>query len=330
MQNEVCGRQHRRRWTAGLGAGGLVALAAVTLAGCSAEADMSAIGADARKPLKRYDIVQALANNGKVLVGGTSSGAVLVSGDQGRTWERQSLGGASIVNLANCPDGSFVGIDFYRRVWSASSDGKNWKSTQIDKPRTPLAVACDSQGRWWVAGTNTTIAGSADRGATWQYSDLGEDAQLTAIQFFDAGHGIALGEFGKIVTTEDGGKSWQKAGKIPNDFYPYAALFTDREHGWASGIAGQMVYTADGGKTWAKQANHAQAPLYHLFLHGGVPYGVGAGGIVARFDGSAWRGVPYPDASPVFLGTAVSLDGQGAIAIGGPGGLVRVVGTKVN
>lgn len=327
MQNEVC-RRSQRRGRPGLI--GLVALAAALIAGCSAEADMSAVGAEGNRPLKRYDITQSLASNAKVLVGGTNNGAILVSNDRGKTWARHALGGASIVSLATCPDGSFVGIDFYRRVWSGSADGETWISHPIEKPRTPLAVACDGKGRWWVAGTNTTIAGSRDRGATWQYTDLGRDAQLTAIQFFDAENGVAVGEFGKVLATADGGATWNKAGQIPNDFYPYAALFADRLHGWASGIAGQIVYTADGGKTWAKQVNSAQAPLYRLFMHGGVPYGVGAGGVVARFEGGVWRAMPYPDASPVFLDAGVSLDGQGAIAIAGPGGLVRVVGTKTN
>jgi hypothetical protein len=330
MQNEACGRSQRRSRPGRLEKIGLLALAAALVAGCTAEADMSAVGAEGIKPVRRYDITQSLASNAKVLVGGTSNGAVLVSNDQGKTWERHVLGGASIVSLAACPDGSFVGVDFYRRVWSGSDDGATWTSHPIEKPRTPLAVTCDGQGRWWVAGTNTTIAGSKDHGATWQYADLGQDAQLTAIQFFDAEHGIALGEFGKVIATEDGGATWSKAGQIPNDFYPYAALFADRQHGWASGIAGQIVYTADGGKTWTKQANAAQAPLYRLFMHGGIPYGVGAGGAGARYEGGSWRAVPYPDPTPVFLGAGASLDGQGAIAIAGPGGLVRVVGTKVN
>lgn len=306
------------------------ALAAALAAGCSVEADMGPVGLESARPLKRYDVTQALASNGKVLIGSTNNGAILVSADQGKTWERRALENASLVGLATCPDGSFVGIDFYRRVWAGSADGRTWNSYPIDKPRTPLAVTCDGEGRWWVAGTNTTIAGSRDRGASWQVTDLGQDAQLTAIQFVDAANGIALGEFGKVLATADGGATWTKAGQIPNDFYPYAALFTDRLHGWASGLAGQVVYTADGGKTWEKQTNAAQAPLYRLFMHGGVPYGVGAGGVVARYESGAWRAVPYPDTTPVFLGAAASLEQQGAIAIGGPGGLVRLVGTQTN
>jgi hypothetical protein len=90
-----------------------------------------------------------------------------------------------------------------------------------------------------------------------------------------------------------------------------------------------MLRTGDGGETWQKQENATQVTLNRLFLHDGQPYGAGNGGVVARLDGAVWRNVPYPDPLPMFLGGAASLPGQAAIVIGGPGGLLRTVGTAV-
>jgi photosystem II stability/assembly factor-like uncharacterized protein len=295
---------------------------------------MSAIQAERGKSLQRYDIVQSLSANEKVLVGSTQSGAVLVSSDQGKTWARQVLGPVSIIGLSTCPDGSFVGIDFNHKIWMSDAEAKTWKSVVLDKPRTPLALSCDGQGRWWVAGSGARIAVSADHGANWTVTDLNEDTQLTTIQLIDERRGIALGEFGTVVTSADGGVSWKKQTKIANDFYPYAALFKDAKEGYASGLAGQILHTKDGGLTWNKQDNATGAALYRLFLHHGQPYGVGAGGIVARLDGDTWRTMPYPDAVPVFLGSGAALpdtaNSAASIAIGGPGGLVRVLGTQAN
>lgn len=309
---------------------GVVGLAAVLLAACSQGPDMSGIVSERKRSLHRYDVGQAIASNGKAVVVGTQNGAVLVSSDQGVTWVRQSLGQVSLVDIAVCPDRGFVAIDHYHKVWSADADGKVWQSVKLDLPRTPLAVTCDSQGGWWVAGTNAVIAGSADQGKTWKATDLGEDTQITTIQFLGDKKGIALGEFGLSVVTEDGGKTWRKGAKIPGDFYPYAALFRDANEGWVSGIAGQIMHTRDGGKTWNKQANTTQASLNRLFMHDGVPFGVGNAGVVARLEGDSWRRVPYPDPLPMFLGGAASLPGQSAIVIGGPGGLLRAVGTANN
>ena len=65
-------------------------------------------------------------------------------------------------------------------------------------------------------------------------------------------------------------------------------------------------------------------------MHGGVPYGVGNGGVIARLEGDAWRNVPYPDPLPMFLGGGASLGSQAAVVIGGPGGLLRTVATTGN
>lgn len=309
---------------------GLGVVAALALGGCLTGPDLSAVRAQAERPLQRYDTTQALAANGRVVVAGTQSGVVLVSTDQGRNWTRKALGPVSLIGVATCPDGSFVGIDFYRKVWTADAAGEGWQARPIDKPRTPLAVSCDAQGRWWVAGSGAVIAGSADKGASWQVTDLGEDAQLTTVQFADARRGYALGEFGLLVVTDDGGQTWAKAAPLPGEFYPYAALFVSKDEGWASGLAGQILHTTDGGHSWQRQANAAGAPLYRLFLHDGVPHGAGAVGVVARLAGNAWQAVPYPDPMPVPLSAAATLPGQSALVAGGPGGLLRVIGTRTH
>lgn len=307
-----------------------VAMGCLLTAACTQKADLSGVAEERRHVVHRYDISQAIASNGQVVVVGTQSGAVLSSDDHGATWRREELGRASLTDIAVCADKSFVAIDYYRKVWFASADGRQWRAVEIDRPRTPLAITCDPQGGWWVAGINATLAGSRDQGKTWQVTEFGEDTQITAIQFIDDRHGIALGEFGLTAVTDNGGASWRKGPKIPGDFYPYAALFRSGREGWVAGIAGQILYTGDGGQTWRKQANATKASLNRLFLHEGVPYGVGNGGIIARLEGDAWHSVPYPDPLPMFLGGGASLAGQSAVVIGGPGGLLRTVGIGNN
>lgn len=304
---------------------GVMALS--VLAGCSAAPDLSGIAAEQERQVRRYDTVQAIAANDKVVVAGTQGGVALISADQGKSWRRHALGKASLVDIAVCGSAGFLAIDHYRKLWSADASGENWQSVTLDKPQTPIAVACDKQGGWWVAGTHAVIAGSKDQGKTWQVTDLGEDTQITALQFVDAQRAVAFGEFGLSLFSDDGGASWTKGPKLEGDFYPYAALFANTGEGWVSGIAGQILATRDGGKTWHKQVNATQASLHRLFMHDGVPFGVGAAGVIARLDGASWRNQPYTDAVPVFLGGGASLPGQSAIVIGGPGGLLRTVAT---
>lgn len=309
--------------------GAASAALALLAGGCTQAPDLGAVQAERAKAVQRYDITQALAANGQIIVGATQTGAALVSADAGKSWTRTQLGGASLIGLAACPDGSFVGIDFYRKVWSADARGANWKSVALDKPRTPLALTCDGANRWWVAGTHATLAMSADRGATWKITDLNEDTQITALQFIDDKQGVAVGEFGLVLKTTDAGATWTKQPAVAGEFYPYAVYFASAGEGWMSGIAGQILHTQDGGASWKAQDNPTRAALYRLFAHQGQPYGVGAAGQVARYDKAtgAWQALAYTDAQPVFLGAGAALDKQAALVIGGPGGLIRAIGT---
>ncbi len=280
--------------------------------------------------IQRYDDVQALASNGKVMVAGTQSGAVLVSHDQGKTWQRHELAPdsvipPSIIGLAACRDGRFIGIDFNHKLWSGDALGANWLGHVMAKPAIPLAVACDPDNGWWVVGDRATIAGSRDAGGSWTVTDLGEDAQLTTLQFQDDSHGIATGEFGIVVVTSDGGKTWNRGNKVPAEFYPYSAIFLNKDEGWLSGVGGQIVHTSDGGRNWTMQSNEAQVPLFRLFLHQGMPYGVGTDGVVARLEGDTWRRVEYAGELHQLFVAGISTESDSAIVIGGPGGLLRAL-----
>ena len=86
------------------------------LEGCTQPADMSGIVAERLHAVQRYDINQSIASNGKVVVVGTQSGVVLVSADQGKTWERKPLGNTSLVDMSVCGNKGFVAVDHYHKV----------------------------------------------------------------------------------------------------------------------------------------------------------------------------------------------------------------------
>lgn len=294
--------------------------------GCTQAPDLSAARAEAQKPVQRYDAIQALAAHGEKVAAGTRSGAVLVSSDGGRSWNRQPIAGpSSITGMDVCPDGRFIAIDFYRKLWTADAQLSAWTEQPLEAPHTALAVHCDRQGRWWVAGTGALIVRSDDQGKSWVKTDLQEDLQITTVQMVDELNGFATGEFGTVVVTTDGGHTWAKRGALPEEFYPYAALFVSASEGWVSGLAGQVVHTTDGGLTWTPLLNRAGAPLYRIFMHAGAPHAVGAGGAVVRLQGEEWVAVAYPDARPVPLAAGTSVAANNTLLIGGPGGLLRAV-----
>lgn len=296
------------------------------LVACSPDTDL--IKTENNKAIRRYDISQAMASNGKVIAVGTQSGAVIVSTDQGHQWQRIELGNTSLVDMSVCPDGSFIGIDHYHKVWFSQADGKVWKASALAEPQAPIAITCDLQGNWSVVGSRSTIAKSTDKGGSWKVFSLDKDTQFTTIQYLNQKDALVTGEFGVVVATSDAGETWKQVAKMPNDFYPYTALFLTRNEGWVSGIAGQILHTTDGGLSWVKQNNRTQVPIYRMFLSDGVPFGVGAEGVITQYINGEWQNLRYPDAIPVSLGGGSAIPGQKSLIAGGPAGLLRVISTN--
>ncbi len=290
----------------------------LALLGCNVVANLDAVSAVKKAPILRSDQFQSVAGNGKILLGVGSFGVIASSDDGGTNWKRTVLPGeASLIGLANCPDGSWVALDFYRKVWVADAAASKWEPRELSTKANPLAITCDAKGRYWVVGSRTTLLSSADKGATWASQDFGEDAILMSIQFIDADHAIITGEFGIVLTSADGGASWKPGKKIPNDFFPHATLFSDLRTGWVSGLAGVILHTTDGGETWVKQPGGVGAPMYALVKHQGEMYAMGANGIVLKLTAGEW--VPIEGRPAPYLRSALSLGEKGMLIAGGAG-----------
>jgi photosystem II stability/assembly factor-like uncharacterized protein len=304
-------------------------LAGLLAGGCTQAPNLDALKAEGAGAVLRTDSFQSAASNGRVLVVGAASGVLLSSADGGRHWLRLSLATpASVIAMTHCPDGSFVGLDFYKKVWLGDATGRQWHAQPLDKAVmdqgvNALAVHCDGTGRLWVVGSNSALLVSRDHGASWSHSKLGGDAILTTVQFVDEQHGFITGEFGVVLTTEDGGATWHKQARIPDDFYPYSALFLDAKRGWASGLGGVLQATVDGGKTWQRQPNHSGAPLYGLLRQGDQVYGVG-GSQMAVLSGEAWERDGRSPAGAAPLVAAAALD-SGALLLVGAGGSLHLI-----
>ena len=75
---------------------------------------------------------------------------------------------------------------------------------------------------------------------------------LYGTNFVTADDGWAVGAFGTIFRTHDGGRSWdaQVSGTLEQLF---SVSFADIRTGWAVGRTGVILHTTDGGTTWRKQ-----------------------------------------------------------------------------
>jgi len=96
----------------------------------------------------------------------------------------------------------------------------------------------------------TTVAFSQEY---WYWQNpLPQGNQLNDLWIFDTQTMLAVGDFGTVIKTSDGGASWNVShysGGITNDFY--SVFFIDETTGWVGGSDGKILKTTDGGDTWS-------------------------------------------------------------------------------
>jgi photosystem II stability/assembly factor-like uncharacterized protein len=301
----------------------LLALASILLTGCVHKKD-GALAEKSAMSVRRTDQFQAAATNQKkaVVVGGKIIMLLdLQSNDRSRITLPDS---PALIDVASCADGSFVALDFYRKVWIADSNATSWKPQNISGDWRPLALTCDSQNRIWVVGSFSTVASSADHGASWQTTDFKEDAMFNTVQFVDATHGFITGEFGAVYRTTDGGATWQAENKIPGDFYPYSALFTSPTDGYITGLTGVILATKDAGKTWEKLENPSALPQFGLAKQGGAVYSVGMNGSLLKLQNQQWQAVKHSVEAASYLRAVLPL-GADRLLIAGASGALQIV-----
>jgi photosystem II stability/assembly factor-like uncharacterized protein len=147
----------------------------------------------------------------------------------------------------------------------------------------------------------------------------------------------AVGEFGFILQTEDFGKTWVRQ----------AGVLTDRDMGtpyWISGEAdgdtivlvgagGMTAMSTDRGKTWDSLASPSDGGVFgvHLGAGGDKPLVMGAVGLLGQLNGDSWDLVDRTSLGLFsWLKTAITVDGNTLLALGGRGSCVYKTGDNWN
>jgi photosystem II stability/assembly factor-like uncharacterized protein len=185
-----------------------------------------------------------------------------------------------------------------------TTDGQTWNRV----PAEGLPPALTGEGAYAASGTNVAVWGtrhvwigttagrvlrSDNGGRRWNVATTGlatgQSAGIFSIAFRDAMHGVVVGgDYGKeqeavdnAAVTSDGGQTW----RLVKGLSGFRSVVThlppaSSKHWLAVGPAG-ADYSTDDGRTWQPVGG----PGFHAFSFapsGGVGWGVGEGGRVAR------------------------------------------------
>jgi len=178
---------------------------------------------------------------------------------------------------------------------------------------TFLGVAAAGD-RLVAVGERGLIALSDDKGGTWRQAKVPVSVSLTAVAFPTSMFGWAVGHYGVVLHSSDGGETWIKqldgikVAQIVADGVPTGdssrraerlveegpdkpfldLFFPTQEEGFVVGAYGLMLRTTDGGKTWRSLTldlpNPKASHLYAIRATGGALYVAGEQGLALRSD----------------------------------------------
>jgi photosystem II stability/assembly factor-like uncharacterized protein len=95
-------------------------------------------------------------------------------------------------------------------------------------------------------------------------SEISVYDDLYSIATVDDKHAVAVGYYGAVYFTEDGGNTWEK-GQTGTILSIYDVAMADAKRGWLVGQRGLIMRTEDGGRTWTRQPNLKEKEGSHLF-----------------------------------------------------------------
>ncbi|GAB2458181.1 YCF48-related protein [Comamonas humi] len=194
-----------------------------------------------------------------------------------------------------------------------------WKSSSLTS--TMYLDAALAGKRIVAVGERGTIALSDDMGATWrQARSVPVPAMLTSVYFVDEKAGWAVGHWGVVLKTEDGGETWTLQQSTSETDQPlFSVYFRTPTEGIAVGLWSLMLRTEDGGKTWNKVElpaapgkKRADQNLFRIFADAQQAlYVAGERGALLRsadggrhwdaidtgYSGSLWAGIVLHDGS---------------------------------
>jgi photosystem II stability/assembly factor-like uncharacterized protein len=276
-------------------------------------------------------------------------GRIFHTTDGGATWERQDAGTKRPFLAMSCVDAKTAWIAGKEGIVYATHDGgATWTLQPTGSNRHIFALDFANAKRGTAAGDYGTIVHTEDGGATWDDMHVPEDVKLPetaldtgvmpgdvnlyGLSYGDADHVWAAGEFGIVMASDDGGRSWHQQ-ETPIESSLFGVRFTDARHGFAVGIDSTIIRTDDGGASWRTvRPPIAQRSFYDVMIRGSQGWIVGDSGTVLKTSdgGNTWTINPLPIQLAAHWIRAVTLGPKAnGLAVGSEGLVFRIEGQKL-
>ena len=203
-----------------------------------------------------------------------------------------------------------VAVGAAGQIMESADAGGNWKAAAPLTEMSLLGVALNRERAVAVGQQGLVLV--RPQGKTWSKADSGSTNRLFAVRINAKGQALAVGAFGTVLKSDDGGEHWRsiapqwisimEQGEEP---HLYDAEIDDQGVLTIAGEFGLILRSSDGGTTW-KKLHKGEASLFAFQIRSdGVGYAVGQSGAFLRTvdHGETWSEQPSGSAA-ILLGVS--------------------------
>lgn len=241
-----------------------------------------------------------------------------------------------------------VAVGARGHILYSDDQGQSWVQAPVPVRQLLTAVDFVDDRHGWAVGHDSLILHTRDGGETWavQYRDPEIDAPedegfgflekpLMDVWFRDRQTGFAVGAYGLLLRTDDGGESWEDVSfDVDNeDGFHYNAIAEIKGSGlFLVGEMGTMYRSADFGDTWETLEEMPYDGSWFGVAGTGQPGGVLAWGLRGNMFrstdfGDTWEQVRLRTKSGAPVSSTLSggqLNDDGRLIVVGVGGVVAI------
>ncbi|MBU2963938.1 YCF48-related protein [Amphritea sp. 2_MG-2023] len=275
-----------------------------------------------------------IAKHGDQLLAVGDQGVVMRSSDQGQHWQQEQTPFSVMLTSVFFTDANNAWLTGHDGLLASSHDGGvTWKrlldGNQINQLRLQRlqAVVVELQSQVDAEPENESLMTQLDD-AVWYAEDAaaalaeGPSIPLLDVWFANDQQGFALGAYGLLLKTDDGGESWAYWGDRldnPDNFHLNAMMADHRGDLYIAGEAGLLFRSTDKGMSWTRMDTPYEGSFFSITEFKQQLFLMGLRGHLYRSDdGDDWQAVKTGYSATLLSAVA----GADKLVLLGQGGLI--------
>jgi photosystem II stability/assembly factor-like uncharacterized protein len=219
---------------------------------------------------------------------------------------------------------ALVAVGERGHVLVSTDEGATWQQSEVPTQSMLCAVFFHDASLGWAVGHDSVIIRTTDGGKTWEIVNWApeDETPLFDVWFADADNGFAIGAYGTFLVTSDGGDTWEWEPLSDDDWHLHKFAADDAGRFFIAAEAGFVYRSDDGGDTWTDLPSPYEGSYFGILPLGGdtlLLFGLRGHLFRTEDAGESWQEIET--ATVAMLNDGVLLE-DGTVIIVGLGGTV--------